>query len=393
MDISKRVKELKEEIIGFRRDLHSMPELGNEVPKTTAYIAKELDKLNISYKTIVNGSGIVAMIGKNENGKVVAIRADTDALPVRETTGAEYSADSDCMHACGHDAHAAMTLGAAKVLKEMEDSLKGRVKIIFQPGEETLSGAKAVIEEGALENPKPDSLLALHVSNMTPQVPVGSIIGVYGTSTASSDSFIVTVTGRGGHAAFPQTAIDPIVILAQIIDALQRIVSRETDPNTCAVVTVSGVRAGNDSFNVIPNDAELRGTFRTIDKDVRALIAKRIKEISCGISESMGATCNVQIIEGVPSLVNDKHVLDTVFKVYDKLTDKKMKIVYPQPSMGGEDAAYLFEKIPGAYVLLSTTFKVDGEVYPHHNPKFGVDDSVLYIGTDLLVQSAIELLN
>lgn len=391
MNMEKRAEEIQYEIVKWRRDLHMIPEIGNNLPKTSKYIQDELNRLEVEYLTCVNGSGIVALIGKEKDGKVIALRADTDGLPMKEETGLEYASINECMHACGHDAHAAVALGVAKILKENEEALKGRVKILFQPGEELLLGAKAMIEEGVLENPKVDYMIAMHTGSV-PGLPNGSVITMNGVVSASSDSFIIKVLGKGGHAAYPETCIDPIISTANIINSMQSIITREIQATKAAVITISGVKAGNESFNIIPDYAEIRGTFRTQSKEVRDYIANRIKEVSEAICSAMGTKCEVEILRGVPSVYNDKKVVDVLSTTYESMENRKVFLNNMPAQMGSEDAALFFEKVPGAYILFTTTKECCGKEYPSHNPKYDVDDESLYIAAGLMSKTIVNLM-
>lgn len=394
MIIQERAKELQECISNWRRHLHQIPELGNSLPHTSKYVQDCLAEMGIPFKTMVNGSGVVGLIGNRSSGKVIGLRADMDALPVAEMTGLPYASTNGYMHACGHDAHTAVALGCARILKDMENELDGQVKLIFQPGEETLEGAKAMIAEGVLESPKVDAMLAVHMMNWK-DADNGSIIILRGSelnATASSDAFLIRVQGSGGHAAMPENAIDPIPILAQIIDTLQRIISREIAPLSPAVLTIAGVQAGSDAFNVIPDNGELRGTYRTLSSDVRAHITRRLKEVSEAICIAAGATCEVDIIEGVPSLLNNAAILNIIAETYEEMEWKKELIVNDKPLMGGEDAACYFDLVPGGYFNFVTNTPVAGIYYPLHNPRYSLDDTLLYQASGLLAECMVKLM-
>lgn len=387
--IGEKVKEIAPEIVKWRRTLHQFPETGNNTKKTSEYIKMQLDEMKISYKTMVNDCGIVALIG-NKIGKCVALRADIDGLPICEKTGLSFASKNGNMHACGHDSHAAMALGTAKVLKSIEKNIPGQVKILFQPGEETVSGAKAMIEEGCLEDPRPDAIIALH-SMPVEGLENGSILVTYGAQSASCDSFEIMVKGKGGHAAEPHKCVDVITTICEIVDALQKIVSREVPPFKDALLSVTGIQAGSEAYNVMPNVAEIRGTYRTHDNEVRDLITRRIRGISEDIASAMNAIAEVKILEGVPTLINDNNIVDVVKEAYQEVEDHKEIRDLP-PHMGGEDAALYFNEIPGAYFMLSDAKKVGDQYYPAHNCRFDLDDSVLYIGTETSVRTLLKLL-
>lgn len=393
MNIQQTAKELQPAISSWRRDLHQIPELGNELPMTSQYVQDRLTEMGIPFTTCADGSGVIALIG-NGGGRTVGYRADMDALPVRELTGLPYASTNGCMHACGHDAHAATALGVAKILKGIEKDLPGQVKILFQPGEETLEGAKAMIADGALENPHVDCMVAMH---MMPQQGAadGSIVFLRANShiaTASSDAYIIRVKGRGGHASTPDLCVDPVPILAQIVDALQRVVSREISPLLPAVLTIAGIRAGNDSFNVIPDCGEIRGTYRTLNPEIRTYITRRLHEIPEAVCAGMHAECEVKIVEGVPSLVNNFDILDVVAGAYSEMEWKQDIIIKDTPMMGGEDAACFFNLVPGGYFNFVSNQPVDGTCYPVHNAKYALDDTLLYQASALIAETVIRLM-
>ncbi|MBS4026523.1 MAG: amidohydrolase, partial [Clostridia bacterium] len=314
-------KEIEAEIIQYRRFLHENPELHLDLPITTAYVKERLTEMG--YEPVDCGkSGIVVVVGKGE-GKVFMIRGDMDALPVKEEADLTFKSNNENMHACGHDLHTAMLLGAAKVLKKLESDIPGKIKLMFQPGEETLSGAKEMIENGLLENPKVDAALMIHAMTGFP-VPEGKLVySEQGAVTAASDTFEIVVQGKGGHGAMPDTTIDPINVAVHIHQMLQSINSREISPSDTAVLTIGSLKAG-DAANVIPDKAILLGTIRTFSEKTREFIKDRLVNISINTALGLRAKAEVNFLRGCPSVVGDedlsqkiKEYLKEIFKEED----------------------------------------------------------------------------
>ncbi len=294
MNVLEEVKKIEQEIIKWRRDLHKIPELNLYLPKTTKYIEEKLKKMDIEYKTLVNGNAIVGLIKGNSDGKTIGLRADMDALPIKEETGLEFSSiHKGCMHACGHDGHTAMLLGAAKILSENRDKFKGNVKLLFQPGEEYPGGALPMIEEGAMENPKVDAVIGLHEGLIDERVGKGKIAYKDGCMMASMDRFLIKVKGKGCHGAYPQMGVDSIVIASEIILSLQKISSREINTNEPIIVSVCRINGGF-SQNIIPDMVELEGTVRATNNETRKFIANRIEEIVKGITSANRGTYEIE---------------------------------------------------------------------------------------------------
>ncbi len=392
MELKDQVMAYEQQIIQWRRDLHQIPEVGLHLPKTAAYVAEELKKLGITCKNNVGGSGIVALIEGEAKGKTIALRADMDALAIREETDLEYVSTNDNMHACGHDAHTAMLLGAAKVLKDNRHLLKGNVKLLFQAAEEGPGGAKPMLEEGAFENPKVDAVLGLHTGAVGGDIKNGQVGVCFGKMMASMDRFVVKVKGKGCHGAYPEKGVDPIVIAAQIIVSLQSLVSREVQATEPAVVTVGKIHGGT-AFNIIPDEVEFEGTVRSTDHHVREWLAKRIGELTQSIAQGMRGQVEYDFYYGYPPLVNDpdftREFILSVKKVVEEENIMEVKI----PVMGGEDMAYFLEQVPGTYFFLGSIMKLDGVQHPHHNSRFMLDESVFATGTALLAQGAIDWLD
>jgi len=392
-DILGEVEKIEEDIINWRRDLHQIPELGLDLPKTSAYVQNKLKEFNIPYETLVNGNAVVGLIkGEGGEGKTIALRADMDGLPIEEETGLPFASKNGCMHACGHDAHAAILLGAAKILNENKDKFKGNVKLMFQPGEEYPGGAKPMIEEGVLENPKVDAALGLHVGSISPELENGKIGIAYRELMASMDRVYIEIIGKGGHGAYPHSCIDPIVLATEVVQSLQKIVSRETSPTDPAVLSICRIEGGFNQ-NIIPDKVELEGTVRTFDNNLRKRIARRIEEIVKGITESNGATYNYQYDFKYPALINNKEFTENFKESALKILGEDKIVELEKPFMGGEDMAYFLEEVPGTFFYLSNILPVDGVIYGHHNSKFTIDESKFKFGSSLLAQGAIDFLN
>lgn len=394
MTILEQAKDIEDEIINNRRNLHKIPELGLYLPKTVSYIKSVLDSYKVPYKTLINGNAIVAEIYGNEKGKCIAVRADMDALPIKEETGFEYcSIHEGKMHACGHDAHSAMALGAVKLVNENKHLLKGAVKFLFQPGEEIPGGAKPMIEEGAMENPKVDAIIGLHAGSLIAGYKSGSICIKSGALMASMDRFKITVNGKGGHGANPHTTIDPIIIVSEINLALQKIISREISPTTPALISICQIHGGTTQ-NIIPDSVWVEGTSRTLDEKTRDLVEKRMKEIATNIAKAYGATADVVYERFYPVVVNDSEFTDFFEKVAIDVLGKENVNRIETQTMGGEDMAFFLQKAKGTFFFLNNMKPdKDGKIYPHHNSKFNLDESQFYKGSALLAETCIKYLS
>lgn len=381
---------IKDDIIQWRRALHQIPETGLVLPKTAAFVKARLDEMGISYKTFDGHSGILALIGDPARGKTIGLRADMDALEIREETGVSFASENDKMHACGHDAHTAALLGAAKLLKSREAELTGCVKLIFQPAEEGPGGAEPMIRDGVLDDPKLDAIFAMHVFNLEGADNPGAIGLRQGTMFASDDQLHLKITGKGGHGSAPHETVDPIVISAQVILALQNIISREVKPSSPAVLTIASLNAGRGTTNIISDVAEMLGTIRTLSPETRAFVLQRIEEVVSAVTKGFRADYELKFFDSYPPVVNDRQVTNDFLESAKKVLPEEDIIILEESLMGGEDAAFFFEKVPGTYFLLNTAMPVDGVLYPIHNAKFMLDDSVLYKGTALLVQAAMD---
>jgi hippurate hydrolase len=396
---SKRIVELaneiSEDLVRDRRFLHQNPELGLELPVTVGYVRKRLTEMGYDVQDC-GKSGLVAIAGSDYDGKVFLIRGDMDALPVKEETDLEFKSESGRMHACGHDFHTAMMLGAAKILKEVEDEIPGRVKLMFQPAEETLMGAKDMIKAGVLENPSVDAALMIHVMTGVPSPEGIVVIPPEGTCSAASDWFEIHVQGKGGHGAMPNTTIDPINVATHIYQSLQTINSREIPPSETAVLTIGMFKAG-DTSNVIPDKAQMNGTIRTFNPEIRNFIKERIKDISINTSVALRAKADVNIIDGCPSLLVDGKLSREVFESLNELFDGegvlKWEDVMGNTTMSGsEDFAFVSEKVPTIMLALSAGDSNNGYAYPQHHPKADFNEAVLPRGAAIYAYAAIKWL-
>lgn len=390
-------KEVSEEMIHWRRDLHQMPELGLVLPKTVAYVKKILDYLAIEYDaSYVDGNGIVAMIkGEKEiqnNNRVLALRADMDGLPIQENTGHSYASKNGNMHACGHDGHTAMLLGAAKILQENRDQFGGTVKLFFQPGEEYPGGAEPMIKEGAMENPKVTRVLGFHEGQIDASIESGKIAYRQGPMMASMDRFLIEVKGKGNHGAYPENSRDPIIAAAQIVTALQTIKSRNIKATHPHVVSVTRIEGGFNQ-NIIPDDVELEGTVRTFDNHLREEIHAKIEQISHGIGEALGVKVKVTYDYKYPPVINDEKVTKEVVDQLKNLFGEEALVEVEEPLMGGEDFAFYLQEAPGTFLYLSNPGYIDGTFHGHHHPKFDVDETYFYLGAASFVEVALNYLN
>lgn len=378
-------KELQNELIKIRRDLHQIPELGKDLPATQKYVLAELDNLNIPYKCSKIDSSIIADIVGGQPGKTVALRADMDALPIKEQNNVDYISKNDgCMHACGHDAHITMLLGAAKILNKHKDELKGTVRLLFQTAEELSKGSKIMIENGALEGV--NAVFGQHIGTiLNKNIPAGKIILTPGCAMASYDRFIIKVKGHGCHGSSPEKGIDPINIASHIVISLQEVIAREIAATKPAVLTIGSVHGGN-AYNAIPNTVDIEGTIRAVEEPIRQKLARRIEEISKGVAQTFGGKIEFTIDWGAPPVINDNDMTSLAIDAIKKVVGKDNIITeVPAPNMGGEDFAYFLKEVPGAFFFLSSSNPEKHTNIPHHNPLFNIDEDVLYIGSAAFV--------
>ncbi|MGL4911626.1 MAG: M20 metallopeptidase family protein [Romboutsia sp.] len=394
MNLVNELKDIENDIIIWRRELHKRAEVGLNLPKTSNYIKAELDKMGIEYKLYEKCSGISAVIG-NKEGKVVALRADIDALPIKEECESDFLCEDNAMHGCGHDAHAAMLLGVAKVLKQNEDNLNGKVKLIFQPGEEYDGGANVMIKEGVLENPKVDAMFTQHVL-LAPYLKTGMVVVKDNQIMASSDNFHIKVKGIGGHAATPESCIDPIIMASQVINNIYNMASREIsalDSVCISIVNVKSEQPEQLAYNIIPNYVDILASVRCLDNKLRDYVNKRVGEIVKSTVEGFRGSYEYTYNYGYPTLVNSPEMVSIVRESAKEVVGERAVITMPKPVMGSEDASYFLEKVPGAYYGIVVGDLNEDGYYPAHHPKMKIDESGLVKGATVLITSAVNYLN
>lgn len=381
-----QVKAVLPEITAIRRDLHAHPELNYRECRTAQLVSELLTALDFEVRTQVGSTGVVGLLRGGKPGKVVALRADMDALPIQEESGVSHASQvPGLMHACGHDGHTACLLGVARVLANHRKQLRGAVKFIFQPAEEAGAGAERMIAEGVLENPEVEGIFALH---SWPDLPPGTIGVKYGVMMASTDLFRVAVTGKGAHGAKPHEGLDPIVAGANVIVQLQSIVSRQRDPVDPVVLTVGKVHGGT-APNVIPDRVEMEGTLRTLSERTREAMVTALRRVASRTCEAHGARAHVRVIPGYPVTVNDDGIVTFVAEVARDLLGEAAVETLTAPSMGGEDFSYYLQRVPGCMFRLGI-----GEASGHlHSPKFDFNDEALQPGILLLSGLAMEFLS
>jgi amidohydrolase len=368
--------------IDLRREIHRQPELGFEEERTAALVERELDALGIERRRVAK-TGVIGVIRGGRPGRVAGLRADMDALPIAERSGEPFSSEvPGKMHACGHDAHTAMLLGAARVLQGSRATLSGTVVLLFQPAEEGPGGALPMIEAGALEDPRVDAIAMLHVDH---RLPTGTLGLRGGPVNAAADEFTVTIEGVGGHGAYPHIAIDAIPCAAATVLALQNIAARETDPLAAIVVTIGTIQGGYRN-NVIADRVTLTGTFRTQDRELRAGLEARARRIVEGIAAAYGARGTLEVIYGYPVVINDP-ALTEAFREY-LAANSGIALATPPPTMGGEDFAYFAERVPGVLGRLGIRNEGSGAVHAGHSPQFRIDEGALGYGIEALVAFA-----
>src|ERR671911_657708 len=393
VDVSQRFEGLQteveenlgEQIIALRRDIHREPELGFDTERTTKKVLAALDGLPLDIETGVAENGIVATLRGGE-GPTVALRADMDALPIEEETGLPFSSwIGGRMHACGHDGHTSMLVGAAHALSReaLRDRLNGTVKFVFQPAEEGGGGGRVMVDEGVADDVS--SIFALH---LWPGLPFGQVATKAGPIMAAADAFEMEITGSGGHGAMPHLAADAVVIAAQVVTTLQTVVSREVDPVEPAVLTVGEIGAGT-AFNIIPETARLGGTVRTLNEDLRRRMPERIEHIARGVAQGMRGDAQIDYEFSYPVTMNDEGAANRALSVIGDLFGEENKLELPNPSMGAEDFAFFLQKIPGAFIWLGVGQDVSGL----HTSTFAFDEEILPLGSALLTALALESLS
>lgn len=388
MDIMAEARRIEPEIISTRRALHRHPELSYGEEWTSEYIAKRLGSMGVEVTRGVGGTGVLGLLKGSKKGKVVALRADMDALPVKELAEVEFRSEVDgVMHACGHDTHMAMLLGAARMLADHRDELNGVVKLFFQPAEEDggRGGAMPMIEAGVMKSPKVDYVFGLHIDGARRS----GVFGVKeGPIMAAPDSFRIKVVGKGGHGSAPHETVDPVYIAANVVLALQGVSSRMVNPVRPFVISVGSLHSGTKD-NIIPDFAELQGTIRTLDETTRALAKKKVAQVAKGVSRAFGGSAVVEFEkDAYPVTVNDPRVTARAARIIGRIPGAKVKRI--EAILGGEDFSRFLQRAPGTFYFLGTVNPSKGCTYPNHSSKFKVDEDVLKLGAASLAALAFE---
>jgi hippurate hydrolase len=379
--IKQLAKKYAPEAIDFRRHLHANPELSYQEVNTAAFVKAQLTQFGIPFETLAT-TGVVGIIcGKNPDSRVIALRADMDALPIVEENDVPYkSNNTGVMHACGHDVHTSILLGAAKILNELKDEWEGTVKLIFQPGEEkNPGGASYMIKDGALDNPRPKGIIGLHVH---PGLDVGKLSFRKGRVMASADEIYITIRGKGGHAAAPHLTADTVLIASHLIIGLQQIISRNKNPLSPSVLSICSIQGGNTT-NVIPSAVKLMGTFRAMDETWRYKAHELIRHQAKSIVEGMGAELDLHIDIGYPTVDNDPVFTEAAWKLADEFMGKE-QVEETEMRMGAEDFGYYTQVIPGCFYRLGVRNEAKGIVHQVHTPKFDIDENAIEIGIGMM---------
>ena len=380
-------KKIEENLVRWRRDFHRHPELRFEETRTANIVAEHLKTLGFEVSTGIGKTGVVGILKGISPGPVALMRFDMDALPIHEENEMEYkSVCPGVMHACGHDAHTAIGMGVAEILSWHKEELTGTVKLVFQPAEEGAGGAMAMIKDGVLENPSIDLSFGLHIHSQT---PLGMVRIGDGPILTAADKFTIAIRGKGGHGAEPQKTIDVIIIAAQIINALQTIISRNVDQLKTAIISIGSIHAGS-AFNIIPERAQLQGTIRTFDEDIRELVHTRMEQIIKGVAQSHGASTSLQIENIVPAAVNNPQMCAQVRKLAEPIFGAE-NITTDELATPSDDMAEFLLAAPGCHFILGAS---PGEnSYPHHNARFDINEKALPLGVALLCAEAAYFLS
>ena len=384
-ELKRIIEEFREQIVGHRRELHKIPETAYNEEKTGDYVARQLHDLGLEVQTGVARTGVVGLMSTGRPGKTVLLRADMDALPIKEETGLPFASEHEGnMHACGHDGHMAMVLGAALVLDKVKDKINGNVKFLFQPAEESPGGAKPMIDEGVMDNPVVNYALGAH---LWPALPEGTVGIKAGPLMAAMDRFELTVHGKGGHGAMPHLCVDSIDVAIQVVNALQRVVSRQINPLNPTVLTIGSFNGGT-AFNIIPDSVEITGTTRTFDRDIWESWPERMGTIIKGVCDAMGARHELRFTQGYPPTINDGEMAVRIGEIAADIVGKE-RVVEPEMTMGGEDMSFFLERSKGCFVFLGIG-RESG--FPLHNSRFDYREDVLLTGVELHCRTILDLL-
>lgn len=390
MDIKKRTNELYEELVKIRRDFHMHPELGENEHRTSTKICEYLEVWGIEYQRGVADTGVVGIIRGKHPGRCVAARADIDALPVKEAINCEFKSVNDgIMHACGHDIHTTVLLGVAKILKELENELKGNVKLIFQPAEETVGGADRMIKEGCMKNPDVEYITGIHVM---PYLNAGYVELKYGKLNAATNEVKINVKGKTGHGAYPDMSVDAIVVSSYIISALQSFISRNISPLNSAVLSLGKINGGTKG-NIICGEVEMIGTLRTLDPKTRKFAKERITQIVENTAKAHGAEATVSLDDGYSALICDDEVMDVIVDTAGSVLGKDKISMKEFPSMGAEDFSYFCEVAQGAFYSIGSGIKERDDNAPLHSELFEADEECIKTGVIMQTEVLLKLLN
>lgn len=388
MTILEQAQALQDQLVEIRRDFHMHPELSLQEYRTAEKIQEHLSAWGIENERIAD-TGVVAIVRGRSGGKVVGIRGDIDALPITEVKDRPHRSQNEgVMHACGHDMHATILLGAAKVFKDMEGQFDGTAKFFFQPAEEAVGGAKRMIEAGCMENPKVDHVIGLHVH---PTVETGKLQFHYGPFCAMSCRVTITIKGKAGHAARPNAAIDSVAIAGQIITSLQMIVSRQVSPLESVVLTFGSIHGGTKA-NIIADEVVLDGTLRTLSRQMREDVEAKIHLVASQVAAAYGASVDVVLNEGYPALINDDATYDVILEAAEDLVGKENLVMMDYPSMGGEDFSFFSDMVPSAFYNLGCGSQEKGLTAVLHNEAFDADEDCIPLGVAMQVESALKLM-
>jgi amidohydrolase len=382
------MRRLEPQLVEFRRDLHMHPELSMKEHRTTERVRDALTKAGIEILDLGTEVGVVGLIRGASEGPTIALRGDIDALPIHEENDVPYRSKTDgVMHACGHDVHTTSLLGAGLILNELKDTLRGNVKLIFQPAEEINEGARLMIDHGVMENPKVDAIFGLHT---IPDYPAGQVAVKSGGLMAAVDTIRIEVTGVGGHGAIPESTIDPLLATCSMVSNLQSIVSRNISPLDSVVVSIGTINGGIAN-NVIPESVKLTGTARSFEPTIREKLPEMVKRVIDNSVQAFGASATLEYIYHLPPVYNEESLLDLATSVVEEICGPGGAVL-PRPTMGGEDFALYMEKAPGFFYWLGTGNKEKGYTHKWHNPRYNTDEKALPIGSGVLALSAIRAL-
>jgi amidohydrolase len=386
--VKEKIAEMKDWLVETRRTLHMNPELGFEEVETAKLVAGYLDKFGLRVRTGMARTGVIGLLEGSKPGRTVAIRADMDALPMEEANQVPYrSKAKGKMHACGHDAHVTILLGVARLFSSLSQEVQGNIKWIFQPAEEGGGGGRVLTEEGVLEDPKVDAIFGAH---LFPDLQIGKV-GIHEKEgLAATDRFVIKMIGRGAHGAYPHLSRDPIAAVGHLITQIHTIVSRSISPLDSAVITIGKV-SGGTAFNIIPDEAEILGTVRSLTPQVRQELKSRMEQATRGVAESFGMDSAFDFQYGYPALVNDPEMSRLVATACAKGIGKE-NVEFIRPSMGGEDFSYYLQKVPGSFFRLGCRNEAKGIVHPFHSSRFDIDEEVLPFGVEMFARIIDEYL-